>query len=215
MHVLRTNFGEDPNLGLYGFATDAYCLIGIRPDKKAGKVLKVGMHTTSAFGTQLAGIFCTGNSSGIIAPYVLDDYELDDMKKIKDVLVIKSVYTALGNLVLMNDNGVLLSPLLEKNKKEIGNFFGLPCETATIAGSKLVGSLAIATNKGCLVHPRIRDKELAVLKHVLKVDVDIGTVNFGSPFIKSGIIANSHGFIASEMSSGPELGKMTEALKFL
>lgn len=215
MHILRTNFSDDPNLGLYGFATDSYCLLGIKPRKKIKNVLRVHVQNSTILGTGLAGIFCAGNSSGIIAPHVIEEHELAQLEKIAKVLVIKDLYTALGNLILMNDNGILISPLLKKHKEEIESFFSLPCEVAALSKNRLIGAFALATNKGCLVQPKLKDSEIQTIERVLGVDVDIGTVNFGSPFIKSGLIANSHGVIVSEVSSGPELGKITEALKFL
>ena len=33
-NILRTNFGDDPNLGLYGFATEKICFIGFKPKNK-------------------------------------------------------------------------------------------------------------------------------------------------------------------------------------
>jgi translation initiation factor 6 len=215
MQILRTNFSDDPNIGLYGFATDAYCFTGVNPNKKISNVLKVPMQKSTVLDTRLSGIFCAGNSSGILVPHVIEDYELEILSKLTKTLVVKSMYTALGNLILMNDNGIVISPLLKKSKEEIAAFFNLPCEIATIANQKLVGAFALATNKGCLVQPNIKETEKNFLEKFLKVDIDIGTVNFGSPFIKSGIIANSHGVIISDVSSGPELGKITEALKFL
>jgi len=215
MHILRTNFSGDPNLGLYGFATDAYCFTGVNPNKKIINVLKVPMQKSTVLDTRLSGIFCVGNSQGILVPHVIEDYELEMIRKTTKVMIVKSMYTALGNLILMNDNGIVISPLLKKSKEEIAAFFNLPCEIATIANQKLVGAFALVTNKGCLVQPNIKETEKNFLEKFLKVDIDIGTVNFGSPFIKSGIIANSHGVIISDLSSGPELGKITEALKFL
>jgi len=215
MKILRTNFSGDPNLGLYGFATDKYCFLGIKPKKKIKQALSVPVHRATVLSTELAGIFCTGNSKGIIVPYVIEEHELEKIEKIQRVLVIKSMYTALGNLVLMNDNGIVISPLLKKNKKDIEAFFELPCAISTIANNRLVGAFATATNSGCLVQPKIKENEIKTLERILKVDVDISTVNFGSIFIKSGLIANSNGVITSERTSGPELGQITETLKFL
>lgn len=217
-HFLRMNFDGDPNLGLYGFATDAYCLIGKERKKIKSKIrdiLKVPVHSCTMLDTELLGIFSAGNSNGIIIPDILEDYEIDAIKKIIDVLILKSKYTALGNLILMNDKGIILSPLIKKEKDTIEKFFKLPCAISTIAGINIVGKLGIATNNGCLVHPKIREKEKKILEKILCVDVDIGTVSFGSPYPGSGLLANSYGFIVSETTSGPELGRINEVLGFL
>ena len=213
MNFLRTDFYGDPNLGLYGFATEKYCLLGFKSKitKRVKKVLKVPVHSHNVMNTSLLGIFLAGNSSGVIAPKILGD-EVDSIKKSFNALVLDSRYTALGNLVLMNDKGIVISPLLKKEKNRIKKFFELPCEVSKLGNSKVVGSLALATSRGCIVDPRAREKEMVLLKRVLKVDVDIGTVNFGSPFVKAGLIGNSNGFIVSSMTSGQEMGKIAEAL---
>ncbi len=215
MNILRTNFYGDPNLGLYGFATDKYCLLGFRSKltKRINKALKTPVHSCNVLNTYLLGIFLAGNSSGVILPNVLEDEEINELKDITNTLILNSRYTALGNLILMNDRGIILSPLLRKERGRISKFFGVPCEVMTIGKSSIVGALALATNKGCLADTRIKDSEMEVLKKVLKVDVDIGTVNFGSPFVKAGLIGNSKGLVVSTMTSGYELGKITEALK--
>jgi len=218
-HFLRTNFQGDPNLGLYGFATDKYCLIGVeskRLREKLKEVLKVPVSSAFAMETELLGIFCAGNSHGIVVPKILDDDEISSMEKAaKNILVLKSRYTAFGNLILMNDKGILLSPLMKKEKKGIEKFFGLRCEIAKIAGLNVIGNLGIATNRGCLLNPRAKKNEIKLAEDVLNVKTDIGTVNFGSPYPGAGIITNSNGYVVSEVSSGPELGRITETLGFL
>ncbi len=219
MNFERMNFEGDPNLGLYGFATDKYVLTGINRKKilrKMEKTLKVKPISTMMLNTEFVGIFCKGNSQGVILSEIMKGHELPLVKKMFDkVLVLKTDYSALGNLILMNDNGIIISPLIKPHAREIKEFFSLPCEAMSISRSQIVGSLGLATNKGCLVHPRASDAEKRKIKDVLGVGVDIGTVNFGSPFPSSGVMANSSGFIASEESSGPELGRITEALGFL
>ena len=79
----------------------------------------------------------------------------------------------------------------------------------------IVGTAAIATNKGCMTHPNIKDREVKTLEKTLGVPVNIGTVSYGSPFPGASVIANSNGFVASDSTSGPELGRITESLGFL
>ncbi|MBI5347420.1 MAG: translation initiation factor IF-6 [Candidatus Aenigmarchaeota archaeon] len=212
--ILKTYFEGDVNLGLFGFATDSYCLLGVKP-KKRFSVVKVPVYARTVMSTGLVGMFLSGNSSGIIAPCIVEGGELKELKKIKRTLVLDSEYTALGNLVLMNDNGIVLSPMIRKYRKKIEEFFGIPCAVSKIANTGVVGSAGIATNKGCLVHPDIRENERDVVEKTLKVPVDIGTVAFGSGFVGSGIVANSFGIMVPETSSGPELGRVVETLGFI
>ena len=213
MTIIRTNFQGDPNVGLYGFATERYGICGVR-DKKLEKALKVKFHFIPLYGTSLSGLFAAGNSRGIIVSKHLTKDEIAHMKSITKVLILDTSYTAIGNLVLMNDNGIIISPLLRKHKKEIAEFFSFPCEISKIAGIAVVGSVAVATNSGCLVHPKIKNTEKKLIEDTLKVPTTIGSVSFGSPFVKSGLIANSKGAIVSDKSSGFELGNVSEAFSF-
>ncbi len=216
MPLILTNFYGDPNIGIYGFATDEYCLLGFGGKiAKRMRALKVPVKVCKAMNTSLVGMFCAGNSSGILVPKAIGEHETSSIEKAGDVLIIDSLYTALGNLVLMNDKGIVISPFLRRHRKDMADFFGIPCEISTIAGIRVVGSVAIANSKGCLVHPRIREKEKRIVEKTLGVPANVCTVNFGSPFLRSGIIANSSGLAVSDQSSGIETGKINEGLGFV
>ncbi|MEM5779383.1 MAG: translation initiation factor 6, partial [Candidatus Aenigmatarchaeota archaeon] len=120
-------------------------------------------------------------------------------------------YTALGNLILMNDKGCIISSLLKNQKNKIERFFGIKCEVASKKNA-VIGSLCVATNKGCLVSPLVSYDDRKRIEDVLNVDVDIGTANFGSYFIGACILANSKVAIVSPKTSGIELSKIEEVL---
>lgn len=217
-YFIKTNVRGDYNIGLYGFATDSYCFTGFhdkKPSRNIKKILKVKIISNTVLGTEFASIFCAGNSKGIVVPGILEDFELDDLKKKFDVLVINTEHTALGNLIIMNDSGIIISPLLRKFRNEIKDFFNIPFVEMKLFGSSVIGKLAIATNRGCLLYPSAKKKEIEKIQNVLGVKAYIGTVNYGSSFVGSGIIANRNGFVAGTATSGPELGRITEALGFL
>ena len=213
---LRAKFNGDPNIGLYGFATDDYCLLGLEPNKKILKqiktILKTDIKISTIAGTELAGLFITGNKNGIILPKIIEDHELKKLKKLFNINIeiIKSRQTALGNLILCNDKGCLISEKLKRFKKKISDVLGCEIETGTIANLDIIGSTAIASNTGCLCHREAIEEEMKEIEEILKVKVDVGTVGYGSPFIKSGIIVNSKGIVFSELSTGPEIGRFEE-----
>lgn len=215
---LATTINSDPNLGIYGFASDKYCLMPKTKDAaQIEKTLGIKIHHATILSTNLLGIFAKGNSHGIVVARAIEDYgDCEHLERaFKNVLVLDTNHTALGNLLLMNDNGIVASPFLRRHTKQLEDFFGIPCKTSTIAGMRIDGNLGIATNRGCLLHPRVRAKEAQAIEKILKVNYDIGTVNFGSPYPGAGIIANSNGFLVAPASSGPEIGRVNEALGFL
>lgn len=212
---LRANFNGDPNIGLYGFATEKYVLLGSRTkiSKKIEEALGAKILHATALHTGFTGIFCAGNSSGIVMPRILREYELEAFRSFfENILVLDTDYSALGNLLLLNDSGVIVSPLLRRHKAEIQRFFGLPCAVSKVCGVNVVGSMAVAVNSGCLAGVGVKKKEIEAIEDVLDVELGVGTVGYGSRFVRSGIIANSRGCIVSDASTGPEMGRISEAL---
>ncbi len=213
---LRAKFNGDPNIGLYGFATDDYCLLGLEPNKKIlkqiKKILKTNIKFSTIAGTELTGLFIAGNKNGIVLPKIIEKYELKKLKKLLDLNfeIIKSRQTALGNLILCNDKGCLISTKLKKFKKKISGVLDCEVETGTLANLDIIGSAATTNNIGCLCHREATEKEMIKIEEILKVKVDVGTVGYGSPFIRSGLIVNSRGIVFSELSTGPEIGRFEE-----
>ncbi|MBR9690299.1 translation initiation factor IF-6, partial [Candidatus Woesearchaeota archaeon] len=130
--------------------------------------------------------------------------------------VIKTKLTALGNNILASDEGCVVNPEFNKTQqKQIENALGVPVKITKIAGLSTVGALCVATKKGCLIHRDAQDSELELVEKTIGVEATIGTVNFGSPYIKSGLAANSNGFIIGNISGGPEIQNADRALGFI
>ena len=218
MAIDKLSFSNDPNIGLYSFATDDYCLVGEVLKKETDileKNLGVKIIKSQISGTTLPGIFCAGNSNGIIVPDIIRDRELNHLKAQKNILVLPGKHTALGNLILANDKGCLISEKLKSQKDKIKDFLGVRTEVSTIFGIDLVGTYAITSNKGCLTAKNITDQEQQILENILKVKSGSATVNFGYSYVKSGIIANSSGILVGSQTSGPELERISDVLGFV
>lgn len=198
-------------LGLVGFATDKYCLVGCenrRKIEKIERVLGVKCVVSRALATNLVGLFCAGNSRGIIVPSALYEFERENLEAHFRVLTLDSRYTAIGNLVLINDNGCVVSKLLKKHAEEIAEFFGIPCEVYE-GSERLIGAIAVANNRGCVAGKKINHSQI---ERVLKVSVGYSTANFGSVHAGSCIITNSRGFVVGETTTGVELNQIKEIL---
>lgn len=222
--ILQTNFFGDHNLGLYGKACEKVCILGKALEEKREKieeVLKVKSVALSLSNTDLAGIFCALNDNGIVLTKILTNSEKEKFLELKklfgmNLLILKSKFTAVGNLILCNGKGAIISKVFnKKEKKEIEDCLGVEAVFSSIAGIQTVGSCGIATNKGCLLHRDAKEEEIKIVEDVLKVKVDIGTANFGSPFVGSCIIANSKGALVGESTTGPEIVRIQEALELL
>jgi translation initiation factor 6 len=219
MKLTKLNFESNPNIGLFAFATDKFCLASRfmrgRDAKLMESVLRVPVHQASVLQTGFLGIFAAGNSRGVVISDKVYAEEISQMKKHVPVIVLETKYTAIGNLMLANDRGCVISKELEAHTGEIRNFLGVETRVGTIGGMDLVGSLAVANSNGCLVHKTVTESEKKLLEKTLGVSVMPGSINFGNQWIRSGLIANSNGSLVGDHTSGPELGLISETLGFL
>ncbi|MEM5816214.1 MAG: translation initiation factor IF-6 [Candidatus Aenigmatarchaeota archaeon] len=212
MIVLEDYFG-DVNIGFYGFATDKFFISSF--DKDYSKILKVPSFKLSIAESELIGLFIAGNSNGIILPKIVKENEIKNIKRLGiNVMVLKEKFTAIGNLICSNDKGAIVSDLIsKKNLKEIEECLNVEVYQTKIANIKVVGSVCFATNNGAIVHRDASENDIKVIREVLKVDVERSSVNLGSPFVKSGIIANSYGALVGSKTSGFELDIIARSLK--
>ncbi|MCK5625680.1 translation initiation factor IF-6 [Candidatus Bathyarchaeota archaeon] len=212
--ILRFNLLGNPNIGVYALTTNEYTLLPTKnlkgKIKRLSEFLKGRLIPATIGGTRLLGVLAAANSNGIVLPNFIYDDEMRAMKNLLDTNVgrIKSKINAFGNLILANDHGGIVGKNLMQKKKiihKIEDILNIELVHSHIAGLPYVGSLAVATNTGVLAHPLLRDDEKKVITDVLKVRVNLGTINGGNPFISSGILANDHGAIISHLTTGPEI----------
>lgn len=216
----RINFGRIPYLGLFARTTDKITLLPEWFKINEQKVLDIlGTRTKRITFLQspLIGLFSAGNSNGIIVPSLIEPNEKQKLVEngIK-VTCIEGRYTAMGNLVLVNDHGALVHPdLPDETIERMAEGLGVQIKRGTIAGIKNVGAAGVVTNKGALVHPDVTEAEVQLLEQVLNVPVDIGTACGGTKYVGICMLANSHGALTGELSTGPELGRIESALGFI
>jgi len=207
------------SIGVYSLANDRFVVIPkMVPLKKAERTaewLKVKLLHTSISGSVLAGALVCANSNGILLPNSVREEELAVIKSLFEgnITVMETKRTAYGNLVLANDNGAVVDPRFKEPEiRQIADTLGVDAVQGEIAGLPYVGSLAVATNKGVLAHPLLKDGERKILESVFKVSVDVGTINCGIPYVGTGLIGNTHAAAAGSLTTGPEMFIIGNAL---
>ncbi|MCK4670794.1 MAG: translation initiation factor IF-6 [Nanoarchaeota archaeon] len=216
MKAFKTNIDGNPNIGLFAFCNDKICLVGNRFTKpqirKMEDVLGVHVEQISVAGTDLIGAFVAGNNKCILVPDLIFPEELEKLMKIKeiygnafDVKVIGTKLTALGNNILANDSGCLVNPdFPATQKKLIRQALGVKVVPGMIAEHNVVGSLGVAVNTGACVHEDVCPEEQGIIEKLLNVPVVSGTIN-RNPYVRSGVIVNSNGYVVGDQSKGDEL----------
>ncbi|MEM3696605.1 MAG: translation initiation factor IF-6 [Candidatus Bathyarchaeia archaeon] len=219
MAVYLSSLFGSPSIGVYSLATDKVVIIPkLIPIKKAERIenwLKVKLIHTTIGGSVLVGALACANSNGILLPHFVREEELAIIKAVFEgnITVMETKKTAYGNMVLANDYGAIVDPRLKSAEiKKISETLGVEAVPGEIAGLPYVGSLAFATNKGVLAHPMLKDSERKLLEDVLKVPVDVGTVNCGIPYVGTGLIGNKYAAVAGSLTTGPEMFIIGNAL---
>jgi translation initiation factor 6 len=216
---LLSLFGS-ASIGVYSLVTDKIAVIPPQaPETKADKVeewLSVKVAKTTIGGSVVVGALACANSNGVVLPHYVREEELEIIKAVSDdanLTVMETKRTAYGNMVLSNDYGAVVDPRLKlKTVEKISDTLGVEVVLGEIAGLPYVGSLALATNKGVLVHPLIKEEERQLLKEILKVPIDAGTINCGIPYVATGLIGNNSNVVAGFLTTGPEMFIMGQAL---
>jgi translation initiation factor 6 len=211
-----------PHIGTYMVVTDNLALIPKGADgdlrRKIAEVLSVNdIIETSIAGTALIGIFTVASGKKVVVPDIIKDEELEELRSLGlSVDVVEtSNFNALGNVVLHNSRAAVFHPELDRDvATRIAETLNLGAYIQTpIAGIPTVGSAAAVTDRGGLLHPNASDEELRRLSEFFGVELDVGTVNFGIGFIKSGLVANNYGVLVGELTTGPEIVRIMKAFK--
>jgi translation initiation factor 6 len=216
--VLLTQLSVDGEdfIGLLGLASDKYSIMSPRfPETKA---LDVPALKTHVYGTNLCGLFCAGNSNGLLLPYFVSERELIKIKGFLkqfgvEAARVKGRHTSLGILIACNDNAAIVSPLIDDLPK-VSDILDVEVVCMDLEGRLEVGSSLVATNKGFLAHPECGGM-LESLSEIFGVDGGLGTVNYGVPYPGTGVIANSYGALTGGKTTGIELGRIDKSLGFI
>lgn len=220
-HVDTVSFNSNPNIGLFAYCNDKFCLIGksvqTNDINKFEKLLDVPIYRVNIAGTSLLGVFCAGNSNCLLLPGIVFDDELKELDKLGvRYQVIETKLTALGNNILCNNNGAIINPEFEEDAiKKIKEHLQVEVKVSTIGELDNVGALGVSNERKCLLSIDASDSEVKVIEKLLNVECTLSTVNMGLPYLHAGIIANSRGFLISDHSTGIEITEADKGLGFL
>ena len=219
MTVYLSSIVGSPSIGVYSLSTEKTVFVPkMFPSEKAERIaewLKVKLAHTSIGGSVLVGALACANSNGLLLPHFVREEELAYVRPLFDgnIAVMETKKTAYGNLVLANDYGAVVDPRFKETQiRQIADILGVDAVPSENAGLPYVGALAVATNKGVLAHPLLKDEERKLLESVFKVPVDVGTINCGIPYVGTGLIGNSRAAIAGSLTTGPEMFIIGNAL---
>lgn len=210
----------NPNIGVYVHANDKFALIPRDVPEKfqqaIGSALRTPVYRVTLSESPLIGVFAAGNSRGLILGRFVRESEVERLKELLgdevEIAVLEDLKeSAVGNLIIANDKAALVSNIIPRRElKTIEDVLGGEVVRGRIAGSALVGSMAVVSNRGMLVCPLASEEELRELSEIFHVKADVGTVNKGSIFIRSGLAVNDRGGVVGYDTTGPELMRIQQ-----
>eukprot|EP01121_Diplochlamys_sp_Union-15-3_P012419 TRINITY_DN3715_c0_g1_i1.p1 TRINITY_DN3715_c0_g1~~TRINITY_DN3715_c0_g1_i1.p1 ORF type:complete len:238 (-),score=42.50 TRINITY_DN3715_c0_g1_i1:71-784(-) len=198
--AFRSQFQNSCEIGVFTRLTNKYCLLAeggtssykIFENELSGHIPVV---YTSIAGCRIVGRLCVGNKNGLLLPNTTTDKELSTIRNaLPSSIVVQRVeerLSALGNCISCNDHCAIIHPDIDKETEEaISDVLGVEVFRQTVAGESLVGSYAVFSNQGGMVHPKTSVEELEELSSLLQVPLTAGTVTRGSDVIGAGLVVN-------------------------
>lgn len=221
MDIAKTTVLGNSGLGVFALATEKYAVIPFGAKEKTEKILadtlQIKTIQTTISNSVLVGTMAVGNSDTIFVPSNIGGKEFSILNSFlgenAEIVELNSKLTALGNLIVLNDKGAIISDMFEKSaQKQIQDVLNCEITVGNLLGSPLVGSIIMATNRGALVHPLLSEEEIREISTILRVKTDVCTINRGIPYPRVGILANSNGAVIGSDSTGPESMRVFEVL---
>ncbi|MCK4247252.1 MAG: translation initiation factor IF-6 [Methanomicrobia archaeon] len=211
--IKKLEIEKNPFIGIFGITNEEITLLSVDFTKEKVRLVENTLSTetllTTIARTNLLGILSAGNSNGVVLPYNVEDYEISKLKKCDiKIEILSTKFTALGNMMLCNDKGAVISKKLEKESRLIEDALDVEI---FVSDSINFGSMGLCTNNGCLVHPSLSEM-IDELEKALKVEVDIGSANRGVYYLGICALANTKGALVGSVSTGPEINKIEDIL---
>ncbi|MGC8993810.1 MAG: translation initiation factor IF-6 [Pyrobaculum sp.] len=166
------------------------------------------------FGTSSVGVFITTNNSVTIippdAPEKIDDVVRNTLgTSVARFTVARS--PLLGIFTVLNDNGVLLPPLVLEEEVKLFKSLGLNVEIVNTKYTA-ISNLVLAGNRVALVSPLLEPGARRAVADALGVEVVVDTIA-GNPLVGALAVLNSRGVLVAPEATDEDLKKLSEYFK--
>ncbi len=219
--ISKLSISGSPYVGVYVATNDSIAVVPRGTEYKVIEKIRKTLYVENIFeanlgGSPLIGSLLVMNNNGAIVTDFASEEDVIFLFDKLNVLFVEDKINAVGNDILANDHAALVHQDFDKHTiKLIEDALDVEVVRGRIGGIKTVGSAAIVTDKGLLVHPQTDENEVEFLKSLFKVPVYITTANYGSIYLGASIVANTHGAIVGEKTSAIEVDRIENGLDII
>lgn len=220
MPIARARFSGSSNVGIYMRVIGRWVIIPRGSPQSLVDAVRECFSAqpfrTSVYQSSLMGIFLVGNESAILVPSLVSRAEFEGLSSGLDipVHVLSSKMNALGNAILVNDYGALVHPSFpDKDVEQLERILKVKVSRGRVAGLSLPGSLAVVTNKGCILSHLATSEDCRSVSELFGVKCLKGTINNGLPYVKLGLVASDSGALMGRLTTPMEMNTIIEGLE--
>ena len=220
MGIFKYDVYRSPNVGIYTKCNDDFVFLpngfAASKAKNLSEFLQADYVFTSVANTRLLGPLMVVNNKGMLLPRNCLEEELSHLKKSTglNVDILETKHNAIGNLICVNDKGGIMSPMIPNEfVKKVEDVLGIEVLQKRIAGYHQAGAMVVATSNGGIIHPDTEEDDIKIFSEILGVELEPATINGGTPYLASGILANNKSLVVGTLTNGPELVMLTKAFR--
>ncbi len=207
-------------IGAFAVSTDKFTFLanGVTKNKEdiIRKMLGTEIIKTTINSSPLVGLFVAANSNGVLLPSIMDRDEISAIKHASHGLRVEILDTdlnALRNNILSNDKIAIVNQGFSgRDVSIIKDVLGVEVVKMHIGEFNTVGANNILTNKGMVINNRVSEMEIEKVESVIGMKCEQSTANMGELAVGLATIANSHGLIVGDATSGFEYSRIAGAL---
>ena len=198
--ALRAEYEASTDIGVFTKLTNKYCMMA--PGGAASYRIieqevssRIPCFDATIGGLRIVGRLSAGNRKGLLVSNTCNDQELLHIRNcLPDDIVVQRIeerFSALGNIICCNDHVALVHPEIDRETEEIiADVLGVEVFRQTIGGNPLVGTYAVASNKGAMLCTDATAQEQQDIGTLLQVPLVSGTVNRGCKLLGAGMVVN-------------------------
>lgn len=222
--AVRAQFESSNEVGVFAKLTNSYCLVALGGSENFYSVFEAELSKhipvihCSIGGTRIVGRVTVGNKNGLLVPSITTDQEIQHLRNsLPSTVKVQKVeerLSALGNCIACNDYVAIVHTDLDRETEEvIADTLGVEVFRATVAQNVLVGSYAVLTNQGGIVHARTPMQDMEELSQLIQIPLTAGTVNRGSDVVGAGVVANDWSAFCGMDTTATEIGVIEQIFK--